>query len=95
MDERTACDARCSLVVCESGSVIVDASILGRGFHGWEKRAVEVARGRLVTRNETVSQAFQNLFEIDYAARHLCEDLNRMRPVTLDRFHFPLRYQIQ
>ena len=33
--------------------------------------------------------------EIDYAARHLCEDLNSMRPVTLDRFHFPIRYQVQ
>src|SRR5437667_12588448 len=24
--------------------------------------------------------------EIDYAARHLCEDLNRMQPVPLDKF---------
>jgi transposase len=33
--------------------------------------------------------------EIDYAARHLCEDLNGMRPVTLDKFHFPIRYHVQ
>lgn len=33
--------------------------------------------------------------EIDYAARHLCEDFNRMSPTTLDRFHFPIRYQVQ
>jgi len=33
--------------------------------------------------------------EIDYAARHLCEDLNRMQPVTVDRFHFPIHYQVQ
>ena len=33
--------------------------------------------------------------EIDYAARHLCEDLNRMQPTTLDRFHFPIHYQVQ
>src|SRR2546421_9997024 len=33
--------------------------------------------------------------EIDYAARHLCEDLNRMQPVTLDKFHLPIRYHIQ
>jgi hypothetical protein len=33
--------------------------------------------------------------EIDYAARHLCEDLNGMQPVSLDKFHFPIRYQIQ
>jgi len=32
--------------------------------------------------------------EIDYAARHLCEDLNRMKPVTLDRFRFPIRYEV-
>jgi hypothetical protein len=33
--------------------------------------------------------------EIDYAARHLCENLNGMRPVTLDRFHLPIRYHVQ
>ncbi len=33
--------------------------------------------------------------EIDYAARHLCEDFNRMQPVTLDRFQFPIHYQVQ
>jgi hypothetical protein len=33
--------------------------------------------------------------EIDYAARHLCEDLNRMQPVTLDKFHFPILYRVQ
>ena len=33
--------------------------------------------------------------EIDYAARHLCEDLNAMRPVTLDKFHLPIRYHVQ
>ena len=33
--------------------------------------------------------------EIDYAARHLCEDLNRMGPVTLDRYRFPILYEVQ
>jgi len=33
--------------------------------------------------------------EIDYAARHLCEDLNGMRPVTLDKFHLPIRYRVE
>lgn len=33
--------------------------------------------------------------EIDYAARHLCEDLNGMNPVTLDRFRFPIHFQVQ
>ena len=33
--------------------------------------------------------------EIDYAARHLCEDLNRLEPVTLDRYGFPIHYEVQ
>ena len=33
--------------------------------------------------------------EIDYAARHLCEDLNRMQPVTLDKLHLQIRYHVQ
>lgn len=32
--------------------------------------------------------------EIDYAARHLCEDLNRMNPVTVDKFQFPIHYEV-
>ena len=32
--------------------------------------------------------------EIDYAARHLCDDLNKMRPVTLDKFQFPIHYEV-
>jgi hypothetical protein len=32
--------------------------------------------------------------EIDYAARRLCEDLNQMKPVTLDRFNFPIHYEV-
>ncbi len=33
--------------------------------------------------------------EIDYAARHLCEELNHMCPETTDRFRFPIRYSVQ
>lgn len=33
--------------------------------------------------------------EIDYAARHLCEDLNKMRPTTLDNYEFPMHYEVQ
>jgi transposase len=36
---------------------------------------------------------FQNR-EINYAARHLCEDLNEMRPVTADRYRFPLHFEV-
>ncbi len=33
--------------------------------------------------------------EINYAARHLCEELNAMNPQTLDRFKLPIKYEIQ
>ncbi len=32
--------------------------------------------------------------EIDYAARHLCEDLNEMKPATLDKFRLPIHYEV-
>ena len=32
--------------------------------------------------------------EIDYAARHLCEDLNQMKPFTLGKFHLPIHYEV-
>jgi transposase len=32
--------------------------------------------------------------EIDYAARHICEDLNRMNPVTLDKHRLPIRFEV-
>ena len=32
--------------------------------------------------------------EIDYAARHICEDLNRMNPVTLDKYRLPICYEV-
>ena len=32
--------------------------------------------------------------DIDYAARRICEDLNRMNPVTLDKFRFPIHYEV-
>jgi len=33
--------------------------------------------------------------EIDDAARRLCEDLNEMHPVILDKFHLPIRYHVE
>jgi len=32
--------------------------------------------------------------EIDYAARHICDDFNRMNPVTLDKHRLPIRYEV-
>ena len=51
---------------------------------------VKLEGGRL----EVTLRRFRN-GEIDYAARHLCDDLNRLQPVTLDKFHLPIRYQVQ
>ncbi len=51
---------------------------------------VKLAAGRL----EVTLRRFRNE-EIDYAARRLGEDLNGMWPVTPDRFHFPIRYNVQ
>jgi transposase len=51
---------------------------------------VKLEGGRL----EVTLRRFTNR-EIDYAARHLCEDLNGMRPVTLDKFHLPIRYHVE
>lgn len=51
---------------------------------------VKLEGGRL----EVTLRRFRN-GEIDYAARHLCEDLNCLEPVTLDKFHLPIRYRVQ
>lgn len=32
--------------------------------------------------------------EIDYAARHLCEYLNQVKPLTLDKFRLPIHYEV-
>lgn len=50
---------------------------------------VRLEKGKLVVRLKRFSDP-----EIDYAARHLCEDLNKMTPVTLDRFQLPMRYEV-
>lgn len=33
--------------------------------------------------------------DIDYAARHLCEELNRMKPKTPDKFGFSMYFEVQ
>jgi len=32
--------------------------------------------------------------EINYAVRHLCDDLNQMEPFSLDKFHLPMHYEV-
>jgi len=60
------------------------AMIIERAGH------VKLEGGRL----EVTLRRFTNR-EIDYAARHLCQDLNGMGPVTLDTFRLPIRYQVE
>jgi hypothetical protein len=57
--------------------------IVGRGGH------VKLEAGEL----KVQLRRFINS-EIDYAARHICEDLNRMNPVTLDKHRLPIRYEV-
>jgi transposase len=38
-------------------------------------------------------QRFKNP-EIDYAARGLCEDINKMEPVTLDKYQLPIWFEV-
>jgi hypothetical protein len=64
----------------------------------WPAVSMIVERGGFVKLEDGRLQVTLRRFkdrEIDYAARHLCEDLNRMSPVTLDRSHFPIRFQVQ
>ena len=64
----------------------------------WPAVSMIVERGGLVKleggRLQVTLRRFKNR-EIDYAARHLCEELNGMSPETLDRFRFPIQFQIQ
>ena len=57
--------------------------IVGRGGH------VKLEAGEL----KVQLRRFMNS-EIDYAARHICEDFNRMNPVTLDKHRLPIRYEV-
>lgn len=72
-------------------------------YYDWQKEVVP-ALAMIVERTGYVKLEGQQLEvtlrrfanrEIDYAARRLCDDLNRMQPVTLDRFRFPIHYRIQ
>lgn len=57
--------------------------IVDRGGH------IKLERGQL----RVQLRRFMNS-EIDYAARHICEDLNRMNPVTLDKHRLPIYYEV-
>ena len=50
---------------------------------------VRLENGKLVVR----LKRFKDIY-IDYAARHLCQELNEMKPVSMDRFRLPIRYEV-
>ena len=50
---------------------------------------LKLERGQLRVR----LKGFRNA-EVSYAARHLCEDMNQKQPRTLDKHHFPIRYEV-
>ncbi|MFA4846528.1 MAG: putative transposase [Patescibacteria group bacterium] len=51
--------------------------------------AIKLENGRLRVR----LKGFRNP-GVDFAARHLCEELNQMGPRTLDKYRFPIRYEV-
>jgi len=57
--------------------------IVGRGGH------IKLEMGQL----RVQLKRFMNP-EIDYAARRICEDLNSMNPVTLDKHRLPISYEV-
>ena len=59
------------------------AMILNRGGY------LKLENGKL----KVSLRRFKN-YEIDYAARRLCEDLNAMGPRTLDKFQLPIIYKV-
>ena len=50
---------------------------------------IKLEKGRLTVRLKSFKDP-----EIDYAARHLCDDLNQMGSVTLDKFHLSIWYEV-
>ena len=63
----------------------------------WPTLAMIVRRGGFVKLEDGTLHIRLRRFKnaaIDYAARHFCEDMNKMSPFTLDKFHFPVHYEV-
>lgn len=37
---------------------------------------------------------FSNRDDVNYIAKHFCDELNEMIPITLDKYHFPLFFEV-
>ena len=71
------------LVLAEAVVLPALSMIMSRGGH------VKLEAGEL----KVQLRRFVNP-EINYAARHICEDFNRMNPMTLDKHRLPIRYEV-
>jgi hypothetical protein len=63
----------------------------------WPALSMIVRRGGYVKLEDGILKVRLKKFmnrEINYAAKCLCEELNKMRPVTLDKFRLPISYEI-
>lgn len=63
----------------------------------WPALSMIVRRGGYVKLESGILKVRLKKFmnrEINCAARCLCEELNKMRPVTLDKFRFPIVYEV-
>ena len=64
----------------------------------WPTLAMIVSRGADIKLEANILTVRLKKFAnevIEYAARHLCEDLNKMKPVTLDKFNFQVRFEVE
>ena len=63
----------------------------------WPALSMIVRRGGYVKLESGILKVRLKKFmnrEINYAAKCLCAELNKMRPVTLDKFRFPIVYEV-
>jgi len=81
--EKKMCDLLVNYYDIKKELLSALSMIVDRGGH------IKLERGQL----RVQLRRFMNS-EIDYAARHICEDLNRMNPVTLDKHRLPIHYEV-
>jgi hypothetical protein len=81
--QRQVCDVLVQHYGRRKEILSVLSMIVKRGGH------VKLTAGRLRVR----LRRFKNA-EVDYAARRLCEEVNQMNPVTLDKYRLPIHFQV-
>jgi transposase len=81
--EKKMCELLLNYYDAKNEVLPVLSMIINRGGH------IKLEKGQL----RVQLRRFMNP-EIDYAARHICEDMNRMNPETLDKHRLPIRYDV-